>query len=101
MVLWARALPRAPPRSACGHALRAALPGQTPTGSKADYSCFGLHAVDATARPQGATPFADTRRPQAHREEAAGEDPAAKPSRQQRLQEMIWRQRARNGEQFS
>ena len=43
----------------CGHAVRAALPGVTPHGDRADYSCFGLHAVDATGRPQGPVPFAD------------------------------------------
>ena len=43
----------------CGHAVRAALPGVTPHGDRADYSCFGLHSVDATGRPQGPIPFAD------------------------------------------
>ena len=45
--------------SVCGNAMRAALPGMTLQGTRADYSCFGLHAVDATARPQGAVAFAD------------------------------------------
>ena len=43
----------------CGHALRAALPGVTSDGGKASYSCFGLHSVDATARPQGPISFSD------------------------------------------
>ena len=43
----------------CGHAIRAALPGVTADGGKASYSCFGLHSVDATARPQGPIAFSD------------------------------------------
>ena len=43
----------------CGHAIRAALPGMTSDGGKAAYSCFGLHSVDATARPQGPISFDD------------------------------------------
>ena len=41
--------------SECGWALRAALPG----GNDTDYSCFGLHSVDSSARPQGPVPFDD------------------------------------------
>ena len=41
--------------SECGWALRAALPGANDT----DYSCFGLHSVDSSARPQGPVPFDD------------------------------------------
>ncbi len=59
--------------AACGRALRAALPRSDANLSWSDpfdrrfrrapgandYSCFGLHAVDARARPAGAVPFDD------------------------------------------
>ena len=59
--------------AACGRALRAALPRSDVNLSWSDpfdrrfrrepgandYSCFGLHAVDARARPAGAVPFDD------------------------------------------